>query len=92
MGDVDTRLGVQDLVVGVELEDGVAIAFPREAALAVIDSGGEVIDAGVRLIKDGGGLRAVAVSDGSEIPAHQAFWFAWSQFLPNTRLWSPPPA
>ena len=52
----------------------------------------EVIDAGVRLIKDGGGLRAVAVSDGSEIPAHQAFWFAWSQFRPNTRLWAPPPA
>ena len=74
------------------LEDGVAIAFPREAALAVIDSGGEVIDVGVRLVKDGGGLRAVAVSDGSEIPAHQAFWFAWSQFRPNTRLWSPPPA
>ena len=91
IGDVDTRLGVQDLVVGVEMEDGVAIAFPREAALAVIDAGGEVIDAGVRLIKDGGGLRAVAVSDGSEIPAHQAFWFAWSQFRPNTRLWSPPP-
>ncbi len=90
VGDVDTRLGVQDLVVGVELEDGRTIAFSREAALAVIDSGGEVNAEGVRLIKDGDGLRAISVSDGSEIPSHQAFWFAWSQFRPNTRLWSSP--
>ena len=88
VGDVDTRLGVQDLVVGVELEDGSTIAFSREAALAVIDSGGEVTAEGVRLIKDGDGLRAISVSDGSEIPSHQAFWFAWSQFRPDTRLWS----
>ncbi|MDE0673552.1 MAG: DUF3179 domain-containing (seleno)protein [bacterium] len=90
VGDVDTRLGVQDLVVGVELEDGRTVAFSREAALAVIDSGGEVTAEGVRLIKDGDGLRAISVSDGSEIPSHQAFWFAWSQFRPNTRLWSSP--
>lgn len=90
VGDVDTRLGVQDLVVGVELEDGRTIAFSREAALAVIDSGGDVTAEGVRLIKDGDGLRAISVSDGSEIPSHQAFWFAWSQFRPGTRLWSSP--
>lgn len=88
VGDVDTRLGVQDLVVGVELEDGRTVAFSREAALAVIDSGGDVTAEGVRLVKDGDGLRAVLVSDGSEIPSHQAFWFAWSQFRPDTRLWS----
>ena len=88
VGDVDTRLGVQDLVVGVELEDGRTIAFSREAALAVIDSGGDVTAEGVRLINDGDGLRAISVSDGSEIPSHQAFWFAWSQFRPDTRLWS----
>ncbi len=91
VGDVDPRLGVQELVVGVELEDGTAVAFPRQTALSEIDSGGEVIAGGVRLIKDGDGLRAVAVSDGSEIPAHQAFWFAWSQFWPDTLLWSPSP-
>ncbi len=90
VGDVDIRLGVQDLVVGVELEDGTAVAFPRQAALSVIDSGGEVIALGVQLVKDGGGLRAIAVADGSEIAAHQAFWFAWSQFWPGTVLWSPP--
>ncbi len=91
VGDVDTRLGVQDLVVGVELEGGGTIAFPREAALSVLDSGADVTAAGIRLIKDGDGLRAISVSDGSEIPSHQAFWFAWSQFWPNTQLWDPPP-
>ncbi len=91
VGDVDTRLGVQELVVGVELKDGTTIAFPRQAALSAIDSGEKVTAGGVRLIKDGDGLRAVAVSDGSEIPAHQAFWFAWSQFWPDTLLWSPSP-
>ncbi len=90
VGDVDTRLGVQDLVVGVELGEGTTIAFPRQTALSVIDSGGDVIAEGVKLIKDGDGLRAVAVSDGSEIASHQAFWFAWSQFWPDTLLWSPP--
>jgi len=89
VGDVDTRLGVQDLVVGVELEDGTTIAFPRQTALSVIDAGGEVTAEGVRLIKDGDGLRAIMVSDGSQIASHQAFWFAWSQFWPDTLLWSP---
>jgi len=32
-------------------------------------------------------LRA-QTSDGEEIPAHEAFWFAWSQFHPDTELWS----
>ena len=90
VGDVDVRLGVQELVVGVETGDGTTVAFPREAALETIEAGGEVTAGGVRLLKDGDGLRAVAVSDGSEIPAHQAFWFAWSQFRPETVLWSPP--
>jgi hypothetical protein len=25
--------------------------------------------------------------DGSDLAGHQAFWFAWSQFQPGTRLW-----
>lgn len=90
VGDVDTRLGVQDLVVGVELDDGTTIAFDRRTALAALDEGQDVIVGDVRLLRDGDGLRVVRVSDGSEIPAHQAFWFAWSQFWPDTLLWSSP--
>lgn len=90
VGDVDPRLEVQELVVGVELEDGTTIAFPRQAALSVINSGGEVTAAGVRVVADGDGLRVVSATDGSEISSHQAFWFAWSQFWPDTLLWEPP--
>ena len=43
--------------------------------------------AGVELVVDGGGLRARS-SGGEELPAHQAFWFAWSQFHPDTALWT----
>ena len=91
VGDVDARLDVQALVVGVELEDGTTIAFDRQAALTAIDEGRDVVVGDVQLIRDGDGLRVVRVSDGSEIPAHQAFWFAWSQFWPDTLLWSSPP-
>jgi len=26
-------------------------------------------------------------ADGSALGSHQAFWFAWSQFHPQTALW-----
>jgi hypothetical protein len=43
--------------------------------------------AGVELVADGSGFRARR--DGVELPAHQAFWFAWSQFHPRTAVWAP---
>ena len=27
--------------------------------------------------------------DGTAVAAHQAFWFAWSQFMPGTLVWTP---
>jgi hypothetical protein len=42
----------------------------------------------VSLQSDGGGLRAVGPS-GDELASHQAFWFAWSQFTPETLVWRP---
>ena len=42
--------------------------------------------AGVTLRLDGGGVRAVDPA-GNEIEGHQSFWFAWSQFMPDTLLW-----
>jgi hypothetical protein len=40
------------------------------------------------VIADGGGLRAVDAT-GADVGGHQAFWFAWSQFNPETEIWDP---
>ncbi len=48
-----------------------------------------VATAGVELVDDGGGLRAVDAATGDPIPSHESFWFAWSQFHPTTELWEP---
>ena len=88
VGDVDERLGVQDQVFGVVLDDGTPVAFPVEAAAAALRAGEAVELSGVELRLDGGGVRAVD-ADGDEITGHQAFWFAWSQFMADTLLWEP---
>ena len=88
VGDVDDRLGVHDQVFGVVLDDGTPVAFGVDAAAAALEVGQSVELAGVTLRLDGGGLRAVD-TDGNEIQGHQAFWFAWSQFMPDTLLWAP---
>ena len=86
VGDVDRRLPVQEQVVGVIDSDGTPVAFAVEQAKAVLAAGGEVAAAGVELVQDGGGLRARS-RGGDELASHQAFWFAWSQFHPETELW-----
>ena len=85
VGDVDPRLGVHDVVVGVVAADGTPVAFPVGAARLALEAGEAVAFAGVALRPDAGGLRAFI--DGVETPAHEAFWFAWSQFQPQTLLW-----
>jgi hypothetical protein len=50
-------------------------------------AGENVIDAGVELVDDGGGLRVIDAETGASIPSHEAFWFAWSQFHPTTEIW-----
>jgi len=83
VGDVDTRLDVQENVVGVVTADGVAIAFPVDA---IANATGPVEFEGVTVnVTDG--IRVFA-ADGAEIPTHQSFWFAWSQFHPETLVWS----
>ncbi len=89
VGAVDVRLPEQELVVGVLRGDGTVIAFPSDTASAVLEAGGPVRSGGVELVADGDGLRAVDVVSGGELPAHEAFWFAWSQFHPDTELWQP---
>jgi hypothetical protein len=88
VGDVDSRLPVQEQVLGVVAPDGTAIAFPVVSALAAIADGAGVSVGDVQVVGDGGGLRAVD-DTGGELAAHQSFWFAWSQFHPTTVVWSP---
>ncbi len=88
VGEVDPRLPAQELVLGVFAPSGEALAFPVEAAQQSLQGGGAVTLAGVTLVGDGGGLRAIGPG-GEELPSHQAFWFAWSQFIPDTWLWQP---
>ena len=85
VGDVDPRLGVHDVVLGVTNADSTPVAFPVGSARLALEAGETVALAGVALQPDAGGLRAFI--DGAEIPAHEAFWFAWSQFQPKTLLW-----
>ena len=88
IGDVDPRLPVHEQVVGVTTGDGRHVAFPVTPARAALEAGTPVGLAGITLTTDGGGFRALD-QDGEERTAHQAFWFAWSQFHPETLLWAP---
>lgn len=86
VGPVDPRLPVQAKVLGVIGPQG-PVAFPVELARGGLRNGRPVVAAGVELSIDGDGLRARRVG-GRELTAHEAFWFAWSQFHPSTGLWT----
>lgn len=88
IGEVDPRLDPQTQVLGVEAPDGTPLAFPVDQARAALDSGAVVELDGVHVVPDGSGIRAVT-GGGDELPGHQAFWFAWSQFHAATEIWSP---
>jgi hypothetical protein len=90
IGNVDARLPVQERVLGVIAPDGTPIAFPVSPARAEIDASGSVALLGVVIRPEGSGLRAT-FSDGSDAVAHEAFWFAWSQFHPATVIWTATP-
>ena len=86
VGDVDPRLPVHEVVLGVKAPDGKALAFPRAAAQITLSAGEKVRMGGVEVQRVAGGLRAF--SGKTEIVSHEAFWFAWSQFNPGTGLWT----
>ena len=87
IGDVDPRLPVQEDIVGVTTESGEAIAFPLEDALTALEKGAKIRYDNIELVLDGGGIKAID-DQGNDLGAHQAFWFAWSQFYPGTIVWS----
>ncbi len=86
IGQPDDRLPPQRLVFGAALPDGTAVAFPIDAAQATLAAGRAVELAGYRVVQARGGLR-IQTSEGQPVTSHTAFWFAWSQFHPGTKLW-----
>ncbi len=88
IGPADPRLPVQAQVVGVITPDGTPVAFDATQATTTLASGDPVAAEGVELFADGGGLRA-RTKGGEQLATHQAFWFAWSQFHPDTVVWTP---
>ena len=88
VGAVDPRLPVHEDVIGVITASGKPVAFQRSNALIVLTRGEKIEFENIRLELDAGGIKAVN-DDGSDLGSHQAFWFAWSQFHPQTELWLP---
>ena len=86
IGDVDPRLPVQEDIIGAVTASGTPVAFQRTKAFLALQKGEEITFENIRLELDAGGIRAVD-QDGNDLGSHQAFWFAWSQFHPETALW-----
>jgi len=86
VGSVDPRLSVHDDIVGVVSPDGTPVAFQRSEAIVELTRGQAVEYNNIQLKLDGGGIRAVD-NNGQDLGSHQAFWFAWSQFYPDTEVW-----
>lgn len=86
IGDVDPRLPVHEDVVGVVTSSGTAVAFQRSKAVLALTRGESIAYENVHLVLDGSGIKAVS-QDGGDLGSHEAFWFAWSQFYPDTKLW-----
>lgn len=85
VGDVDARLPVQEKVVGVIAPDGTPLAFPVEAIQTRLAEG--QVDWNGVAVRAEDGIRIYDAS-GRELPSHQAYWFAWSQFYPTTLVWT----
>ena len=86
IGDVDPRLPIQEDVLGLIDDNGTPIAFHVNSAIDALERGEFIEVNGITLVLEAGGVRAVD-SDGNDLGGHQAFWFAWSQFHPETELW-----
>ena len=86
IGDLDPRLPVHEDIIGVVSASGQPVAFQRSKAVAALTKGEEIVFENIRLQLEAGGVKAVD-ADGSDLGSHQAFWFAWSQFHPQTELW-----
>ena len=74
------------IIIGVITASGQPIAFQRSKAFLALKRGQDIAYENINLVIDAGGVKAVDVN-GAPLGSHQAFWFAWSQFHPDTALW-----
>ena len=63
------------------------IAFPEVTVRAALVQGRRVEHDGVT-VRIAAGALAAFDRNGKQIATHQSFWFAWSQFFPETDVWS----
>ncbi|MEM7256414.1 MAG: DUF3179 domain-containing (seleno)protein [Pseudomonadota bacterium] len=87
VGDIDPRLPVHEDIIGVITASGKPVAFQRSKAMVALRNGKDIQVENIKLVLDAGGIRATD-KEGADLGSHQAFWFAWSQFHPDTELWS----
>ena len=88
IGEVDPRLPVQEQILGITTGAGQPVAFPVDLARRTLQEGGTVVFDDITVELFAGGVRAVD-ANGDDAQGHQAFWFAWSQFHPDTEIWLP---
>lgn len=86
IGDVDPRLPVQEDVVGLLTASGIPVAFPVSQVVEALAKGESVRYENIQITLDAGGVKAIN-EQGQDLGSHQSFWFAWSQFHPETKLW-----
>ena len=86
IGDIDPRFPVHEDMVGAIAASGKPIAFQRSKAMVALIKGEDVEVNNLRLKLDAGGIKVID-EQGKSISSHQAFWFAWSQFYPDTDIW-----
>jgi hypothetical protein len=84
--DVDPRLPVHEDIVGIITASGKPVAFQRSIAVATLQRDQEITFENIHLELEAGGIKAVG-NDDVDLGSHQAFWFAWSQFHPQSALW-----
>ena len=77
---------MQEDIIGVLTKSGVPVAFPRAQALLSLKNGKKISVENIQIVLASGGLKAID-TDGSDLGSHEAFWFAWSQLHPTTKIW-----
>ncbi len=79
VGPVDPRLGSVERVIGV-VDGDRTVAFSKAALL---EAGSAELDGVGVVVADGG-------FDAGGLAVQEAYWFAWSQFHPQTEVWPEP--